>query len=37
MLGLVTLQIGKSVENKNEKRINQNSGYQTFWLIGCSQ
>ena len=39
MLELVTVQIGKFVENINEKRkeLIKRVVHQTFWLIGCSQ
>ena len=40
MLELVTLQIGKYVRNKHEKKRNalfKKVVHQTFWLIGCSQ
>ena len=39
MLELVTVQIGKFVENINEKRkvLIKRVVHQTFWLTGCSQ
>ena len=39
MLELVTVQIGKFVENINEKRkaLIKRVVYQTFWLTACSQ
>ena len=39
MLELVTVQIGKFVKNRNEKRksLIKKLVHQTFWLTGCSQ